>query len=298
VRRERAILTAVAGAAVLAAVAGCGETGEKLSPKRLWRRMTGPSAEEAVAMAFDPDDADRRRRGIEALSSRAYGLEEPYLSGYAELLKTDRNACVRSAAARALGKAGDARYLPALIAALEDAADVVRWDVAEALRSVHGPAAVAPLCKHARTDTSTDVRICCARALEHYRRNDVVAVLVECLEDPEFSVRYQAHESLVALTGQDHGYFAHDWRQAGALTAAPAARRRDRPWWDWLGITDRDDDGADEGPEAEPADDETGQAPAEAKRPWWDWFGLTDRDGKGAAESEPAGAAAGSAEGS
>ena len=70
---------------------GCGSGGaSSLRP--------GPTPQEQLAMAFDPDDADNRREGVLMLSSYEWGLAEPYLKGYAMLLATDDDATVRSAA--------------------------------------------------------------------------------------------------------------------------------------------------------------------------------------------------------
>ncbi len=215
-----------------AVLSGC--SGKNTPP--FLKDLLGPTAKEAVQMAFDPDDADRRREGVTLLSRKSYGLREPYLKGYATLARTDSDARVRSAAVRALGKAGDPKYLPDILNALEDESDEVRWDAAVALGTVTGPQAVAPLRRHATNDTFKDVRIACARALRRYPRQDVLISLRDCLADSDFSVRYEAHQSLVILTGTDRGYDPADWR--GITTLAPRRESaRERPWWDWAGVS-------------------------------------------------------------
>jgi hypothetical protein len=236
-RRHRAAICAAWVAA--AGLAGC----QQKTGLQEWIQQTflPPPPTTMVAMAFDPNDPDRRREGINLLSDEDWGLREPYLKGYAELLRSDADPSVRGAAARALGKAGDPNYVKDLAEALErpDEVEAVRWDCAVALDSVIGPAAVRPLMAHARHDAAVDVRVNCARALRHYPRQDAARTLVMCLSDRSFTVRHEARASLVALTGEDHGYAAEKWAAAvdEGIPPTPPDRRK-RPWWDWFGVTD------------------------------------------------------------
>jgi len=199
----------------------------------LMRKLSGPSPKQQVAMAFDTEDPDLRREGIIGLSDRKWGLKEPYLKGYAAILKTDKNALVRAAAVRALGKAQDPNYLPDVTRSLDDESETVRQDAATALEEFVGEPAVGPLRKHAIEDSDKTVRAHCARALRNYRREDVYRTLVECLDDTAFAVRHQAHESLVALTGAELGYDPEPWQQT-TLSEAPAAVEKTGSWWDRL----------------------------------------------------------------
>lgn len=219
-------------AAVGPAIAGCGAAMDAV------RGMFGPSPTELVAMAFDPSDPDRRREGISMLADHSWGLDETYCKRYVQLLN-DEDDGVRSAAVLALGKTGDPKYLPPIIAMLEDRIAMVRWDAAVALDNVHGPAAIGPLQSHATADSNADVRAACAKALGYYRDNkEVLQTLIACLDDYQFGVRYSAHASLVALTGRDLGYDVSRWTDmmAGRLPP-PQPERGSRPWWDWFGIT-------------------------------------------------------------
>lgn len=227
---------ALASLAALAAAAlpACNKDGATSAPAMtfdgMMKKMVGPSAKERVAMAFDPNDADKRREGVLGLSKHDWGLKEPYLKGYDALLKTDKEPLVRAAAVQALGKAKDPTYLPSVAKALYDRAEPVRVDAAIALDSLLGEPAVEHLRNRATQDESQDVRSAAAKALRHYRREDVMHTLVDCLTDKAFAVRHEAHASLVEIVGQDLGYQPKDWLPAlnGPLPAPP----KPASWWD------------------------------------------------------------------
>jgi len=287
IERGRNLLVATSAGvlAVLAATAGCNSH----KGGGLGANLRGTTPQQRVAMMFDVDDPDKRREGIAELSDEDWGLAEPYLKGYATLLEIDDNSAVRSAAARALGKAGQYHrkalskrkagpaaqqaydrfvqdYVPALAAALSDEVASVRWDAAVALdRSLRrgaGSPAGEPLRKHAVNDGSTDVRIACATALRHCDDPKTLATLVECLDDKAFGVRYHAHASLVALTGQDLGYEPRRWHKhlGGAMPDSPSGQTPPAPrrrWWDWFGVKHRKDTARWQSDQAasQPADD-------------------------------------------
>ena len=225
---------AVAAALALVSLGGCskGSSGGG-SLNGMMRNLVGPSPSELVAWAFDPNDPDRRRMGVLGLSSKKWGLKEPYLKGYAALLKTDKDPLVRAAAARALGKAKDPNYAPAVTRALLDTNVNVRQDVATALDSVYDDTSAGPLRNRAAGDVDQDVRAKCCRALRHHRSIAVARTLVDCLSDKTFSVRHQAHASLVEIVGDDRGYDAENWAtvvSGAALPPKPVPQKKPT-WW-------------------------------------------------------------------
>jgi len=205
------------GAVVLAA--GCGRHNAASSFQGPAWKLSGPSPVEHIAGAFDPGDPDKRREGIVALSERSWGLKEPYLRGYAALLRSDASPVVRSAAVRALGKAREPSYLPDVAAALEDESADVRLDAAVALNTLVGEAAIGPLVRGAQGDGSDDVRAACAWALRHYPRPEVLLALRGSLGDPAYVVRYEARRAMESLAGRDFGPEPDDWAQVEVLAA-------------------------------------------------------------------------------
>ena len=282
--RNAAFAFVALSAIVLLSQGGCSYEGSLKDWVK--EKLFGPSPRQMVAMAFDPNDADRRREGITLLSERSWGLREPHLKGFALMLAADPDPSVRSASARALGKAGDPKYLPDLTIALARRGqdETVRCDCAVALNTVIGDFAIDVLAKHAVEDKSADVRVNCARALRHYRKQKVVRALVMCLSDRAFEVRHEARQSLVVLVGADHGYEPEDWAAVTGVELPPAPAQTHKPWWDWFGVkSPRRKTVRKESPAPPPptgAAPRAGQPKAKPKRPWWDWFGVKDTDSK------------------
>jgi len=207
-KKDKLIL--LAAAAVV--LAGCGNPGGGFSMQQLLDKVNGADDGELVKQMFQSPDPDLRREAIEQLSHKKHYLQGRFLDGYAALAE-DPVPTVRSAAVRALGRAGNPEYFKTLVEALGDEDAMVRWDAAVALDSVITPQATQPLAGAALNDPSADVRSSAARALRHYRRADVLETLLLCLEDPQFAVRFRASESLAELTGEKGGTDPRQWRR-------------------------------------------------------------------------------------
>lgn len=218
---------------LLASAAGCKGGPGSPTLQGLLAKVMPPKGSEMVAMAFDPDSPDRRREGVTLLSEREWGQKEPYLKGYAFMLKSDSHPTVRSAAARALARssANATAYLPTVIEALDDESPFVRYDVAVALDRMiesagQGPKgnvdpadAIGPLSRRAMEDDSADVRGPCVRVLRHFRTTGVLGTLKICLGDPSLVVRRRARQSLTAIIGRDLGDDPGSW--PATLAARP-----------------------------------------------------------------------------
>ena len=232
------LLPITAFALLAAVLSGCSKGGDGGNVS-MAEKILGPSPTKLVAWAFDPNDPDRRRQGVVGLSSKDWGLKEPYLKGYAALLKTDKDPLVRAAAVRALGRAHDPNYAPDVTRALMDTDVTVRQDAATALDKVYDNSSAPALRNRVLNDVDQDVRANSCRALRHHRNIAVARALVDCLSDKAFSVRYQAHGSLVEIVGKDLGYDGQNWADmVGAQTLAPKAAQPDKaPWWDWMRVS-------------------------------------------------------------
>ena len=171
-----------------------------------------PSPVEAVGMATDTTDADRRRQGILWLSAATFGGEDVYVELY-RLFHNDPNPNVRAAAARALGLHGSTEDAALLMLLVEDENAFTRWQAANGLRMIHNIAAVEPLIRRLDPVVEEDpnVRRCAADALGQYPTITVFNSLVVALEDRDYGVVEAARNSLRTLTGHDAGLDPRDW---------------------------------------------------------------------------------------
>ncbi len=182
---------------------------------------------DAIRLMEDTRSADARREGIADLSSQyEFARVPPYTNRYQHFAKTDADHTVRAMAIRALNISRDRSAVPIFVAALDDDHAVIRLEGAKALANVPDPSAVQGLLRlvrgvrvseldghEMRTPEDRDVRIAAADALRRYPSLDVERELVSFLGDNEFSIAWQARQSLVALTGQDHAYDEAAWLQ-------------------------------------------------------------------------------------
>ncbi len=273
-----------------AGTGGCNQSEESFTLQGFVRSLLGPAPDKQVDMLMDEKDADNRREGVVMLSNRDWGLQEPFLEGYSKLAEYDADASVRSAAIRALGKAGDPKYRKVITRALYDESATVRWDAATALDRLPGDDAVTALRERAARDPSADVRASSAKALRHYRNPEVFETLVRCMTDQAYGVRYRARQALTEMTGEDLGPDAEAWEKRLGTKLPEPKPESGKPWWDWFGVTGGSTEPSPspqgnglKGPKPVPAP----RGPTrESPRPWWDWLGVTKRQ----AEPAPAGA--------
>jgi len=216
-------------------VAGCQSgNNERLTQWILSGFQRSPEA--IVADAIDPADPDRQREAIASLSSHSWGLEEPYLKAYS-LLAGEADPGVRVAAINALGRAEAEqakKYAPQVLKGLDDPVPAVRIEAAGALGKMNVDAAAEPLSGRARRDTDPAVRVASVRALTGYRTRPVLNVLLRCLDDPEFSVRFAARGALNEMTGLDAGCEVNDWNRRLAERPDPFQRpacEAGSSWW-------------------------------------------------------------------
>lgn len=198
---------------------------------------------EMAANVFNTEDSDMRRKGIESMSRQKWALREPHLKLFAQHTKptVESDPSVRAVAVRTLGRSRAAKYLPEILAALQDESSVVRWDAAVVLTDMPSDKAILMLQRMAVSDESMDTRAAAATALRCYRHDSVYRTLLRCLDDESFTVRTAAHDSLVFQTKHDKGYEAESWAEGGTagseVLPEPVVRYKKRPWWDWFKTT-------------------------------------------------------------
>ena len=156
---------------------------------------------------------DQRRVGINGLVRREFGREPIYTDAYAQLAAESNAPLVRATAIRALNRSAAEGHTDLLIAALSDRDTLVQLEAAKALAKVPDPAAAAPLLSVAvDADADVDVRIAAVDALRHYGGDvEIVEQLAALLEAEEFSVAWQARQSLASIFGKDRGFDPKAW---------------------------------------------------------------------------------------
>lgn len=180
--------------------------------RRVGDLITGNTALKDAVRMEDRDFADERRVGINRLVARAYGRGEPYTERYKQIARDDPDALVRATAIRALNRSRDASATDVFIDGLSDRDPLVRLEAAKALVNLPDPAATSRLIAVMRNpQEQLDVRIAAAEALRHYPNLEVARNLAAMLQDRQFSVAWQARQSLIALTGTDYRYNEPAW---------------------------------------------------------------------------------------
>ena len=162
--------------------------------------------------ASTPDDL---RQAMMGLVRYEHGRKPPYTDAYAEAARRSPDALVRATAIRALNISRDARATPLFVEKLEDESDLVRLEAAKALANVPADAAPGPLLEVARSPREVlDVRLAAVDALGRYDNPQLRQALIAMLEADDFSLAWQARQSLVNITGEDHGFNLDAWRQS------------------------------------------------------------------------------------
>ncbi|OPY39296.1 MAG: putative lyase [Methanoregula sp. PtaU1.Bin051] len=121
-------------------------------------------------------------------------LEKAGMDGLINALQRNEDPHIRRYAAYLLGKSGDARTVPVLIAALSDREKGVREQAALALSEL-GRSAIEPL-KKAMNDPKWETRYRAVEALGKIADQQVISPLINALKDERDHVRYMAAKGL------------------------------------------------------------------------------------------------------
>jgi hypothetical protein len=198
--------------ALLSLVGGCAQVNQVVEKGRELVDAITKAPRKAAVKTTDQYFPDERREGINELVERGYGRQSPYTDRYASLAQNDKDYLVRATAIRALNRSRDAKAIPIYINALSDESDLVRLEGAKALANMPDDKAVPGLVKLVtNANENRDVRIAAAEALKYYRNVEVARALIGQLGGREFGIAWQAHRSLVQLTGKDLRYDEGAW---------------------------------------------------------------------------------------
>lgn len=171
-----------------------------------------PSPSQAARDMLNPDDADRRRRGLVLISTSYFGGEEAYVRTYRNYAQSDQDPTVRAAAVEALGRHGEPDDATIIADQLGHENVQVRWAAARALQRLHNPAVIGQVGRRLRDEEEhVDVRIAAAIALGQYRSSLAFESLVAALETRHLAVNLMAKRSLQIMTGQDIGMNSDAW---------------------------------------------------------------------------------------
>ncbi len=187
-----------------------------------WDRLRDDTPAHAARKILDINSADNRREGILRETDWDFGRREPYTHLYRNTATIDTDYSVRAAALRALNRSRDANAVPQFLTGLKDGETLVRLEAAKGLANVPDERALHDLIVHMQSDLNVDVRIACADALRNFKRAETARVLVQELTDSEFSVAWQARQSLRLMTGYDYRYDQAQWLNFLASGFKPA----------------------------------------------------------------------------
>lgn len=175
--------------------------------------ITHDSAAYAARKMADTKHPDVQREGMLRLADFSFARRGIYVKGYAILARNGSDFTLRAAGLRTLNRCRAKGYTVLFMESLNDEQPLVKLEAADALANIPDPAAVPLLIIHMGADAepSLDVRVACAEALRNYRTAEAMHALVDELDDSEFSVAWQARQSLELLTGQDYRYDSRAW---------------------------------------------------------------------------------------
>jgi HEAT repeat protein len=223
---------------------GCEVMERGRGAKSILAVMQPAKPEDAVALALDEYDADKRYRGTALLANAPFGGERPYLELFRDALE-DEDSGVRQVGVRAIGIHGEPEDVPSIISRLTDEEWLVRMEAARALQRLHNPDAVVPLTERTKIDNELHaaVRAEAALALGQYRQARVLQSLIMALGDPSLAVNHNAVAALEILTGQSLGFEPAAWLEwieqaadpfeAGRIYTYPGFERG-KLWYEWI----------------------------------------------------------------
>lgn len=217
----------IAGAVISAGALGaCDTSGMKRGSDSILDFFAEPSPAEAVELALDKHDPDKRYRGTLLLSTQPFAGEEVYMRLFLDNAR-DQDPGVRTVATRAVGNNGGPEHADLLIERLADEDRLVRIEAARGLQRIHSLAAVDPLIAaiDPEKEPEASVRSEASDALGQYAQNKVLEALIASFDDTNLAVNSRTLASLKTLTGQDFGFDRRAWLDWYNETKTPFVAR-------------------------------------------------------------------------
>jgi HEAT repeat protein len=168
----------------------------RLNVMRLVARLDGQYREPLVAMVLSDPSPSVAVAAIDAVSGAPKRETISVIEG---LVRGAAAAEVRVAAAKVLGRTGSQESIPALLGAVDDSEEDVRWFAVEGLRKLGATHAVPRISQALQRDRSARVREVAASALGELGQPAAVPALRRALDDPEEHVREKASAALLTL---------------------------------------------------------------------------------------------------
>jgi hypothetical protein len=178
---------------------------------RIYRFAQRQTPLKSAAAMQDAQSPDNRREGIMELVQNRFARKDPYTKRYSQIGENDPEFVVRAAAIRALNYSRSREGADLYVAGLNDSEAPVRLEAAKALANLPDEKAVPRLIALLQKDDNKDVRIAAADALRNFKTLDVARALTSTMTDRDFSVTWQARQSLILMTGRDFGYDESAW---------------------------------------------------------------------------------------
>jgi hypothetical protein len=205
----------IAAASIMVVATACGPIANtRPGMKSVLEVFQPPTPEEALKLATDEFDANKRYQGLSVITGAPYASEASYVQLFEDRLN-DSDPGVRALAARALGSHGSPDNALSIAKLLTTDADAtVRIESARALQRLHNPAVVESLFTALDPAKESDIRVRteAASALGHYGEARVVERLIAAMSDESLPVNLRVQSSLRTLTGHDFGTSQQAWQ--------------------------------------------------------------------------------------
>jgi len=204
---------------LLVGLTGCwGGAGsaEKPNPMVSWVKKLLPKSQnqkrqELTEKLLSPD-ADLRREAVWTLGKFNADDLPQRTEILAKMAKLDPDYLVRTTAVQVAGTIeGNNHLTETLSAGIADKNELVRLETIKVLANQSDSAGLNMLLEILNNDSETAERRASIAAMGNYKDRRAIQALISQLDNEEFSISYQALQSLKKITEQDFGYDKQKW---------------------------------------------------------------------------------------